>query len=74
MKRTGRYENRVKINAILIYLMATLLCVGMIYYISNLKNSINYQKNVKYLFYINRDELPCFTFYCEEDGHLMECP
>jgi hypothetical protein len=36
--------------------------------------SINYQKNVKYLFYINRDELPCFTFYCEEDGHLMECP
>lgn len=45
MKRTGRYENRVKINAILIYLMATLLCVGMIYYISNLKNSINYQKN-----------------------------
>ena len=45
MKRTGRYEDRVKINAILIYLMATLLCVGMIYYISNLKNSINYQKD-----------------------------
>lgn len=45
MKRPGRYENRVKINAIFIYLMATLLCVGMIYYISNLKNSINYQKN-----------------------------
>ena len=45
MKRTGRYENRVKINAILIYFMATLLCVGMIYYISNIKNSINYQKN-----------------------------
>ena len=35
--------------------------------------SINYQKNVKYLFYINRKDLPRFTFYCEEDGHLTEC-
>ena len=35
--------------------------------------SINYQKNVKYLFYINREDLPRFTFYCEEDGHLTEC-
>jgi len=37
--------------------------------------SINYQKNVKYLFYMDsyRDDLPCFTFYCEEDGHLTEC-
>ena len=45
MKRDDRYESRVKINAVIIYLLATLLCAGMIYYIANLKSSIDYQKN-----------------------------
>lgn len=45
MKRDDRYESRVKINAVMIYLLATMLCVGMIYYIANLKSSIDYQKN-----------------------------
>ena len=49
MKKINRqYESRVKQNAVIIYLLASLLCVGMIYYISNLKNSINLQKeNIK---------------------------
>lgn len=40
----SQYESRVKRNAVIIYLLASLLCVGMIYYIVNLKKSINYQK------------------------------
>ena len=58
MKKTSRYESRVKINAIIIFLLATLLGVGMIYYISGLKKSINNQedninKNEKLLSLIN---------------------
>ena len=45
MKRDRRYESRVKVNAVIIYVLATLLCVGMVYYISNLKKSIGYQKD-----------------------------
>lgn len=45
MKNKRPYESRVKINAAIIYLLATLLCVGMVYYISNLRNSISYQKD-----------------------------
>lgn len=45
MKRNRQYESRVKVNAVIIYLLATLLCVGMLYYISNLKKSISYQKS-----------------------------
>ncbi len=45
MKRINRqYENRVKQNAVIIYLLASLLCIGMIYYIVNLRKSINLQK------------------------------
>lgn len=45
MKKIDRqYESRVKQNAVIIYLLASLLCAGMIYYISNLRNSINLQK------------------------------
>lgn len=40
-----QYENRVKQNAVIIFLLATLLCSGMIYYVVNNKNSINNQKN-----------------------------
>lgn len=49
MKKSNRkYESRVKLNAVIIYLLASLLCVGMIYYITNIKNSINFQKtNIK---------------------------
>ena len=49
MKNSNRkYESRVKLNAVIIYLLASLLCVGMIYYIANIKNSINFQKeNIK---------------------------
>ena len=58
MKKTSRYESRVKINAMIIFLLATLLGVGMIYYISGLKKSINNQedninKNEKLLSLIN---------------------
>lgn len=45
MKNPNRkYESRVKQKAVIIYLMASLLCVGMIYYIVNMKKSINFQK------------------------------
>lgn len=45
MKKINRqYESRVKQNAVIIYLLASLLCIGMIYYIVNLKKSINLQK------------------------------
>ena len=45
MKGINRqYESRVKQNAVIIYLLASLLCFGMIYYIANLKKSINLQK------------------------------
>lgn len=45
MKGINRqYESRVKQNAVIIYLLASLLCIGMIYYIVNLKKSINLQK------------------------------
>lgn len=49
MKKINRqYESRVKQNAVIIYLLASLLCAGMIYYISNLRNSISLQKeNIK---------------------------
>lgn len=47
-KYNSKYESRVKQNAVIIYLMASLLCAGMIYYIVNLKKSINFQKeNIK---------------------------
>ncbi len=44
MRTKRQYESRVKHNAIIIYILASLLCIGMIYYIANLKNSINFQK------------------------------
>ncbi|MBO5848699.1 MAG: hybrid sensor histidine kinase/response regulator [Bacteroidales bacterium] len=44
MRTKRQYESRVKHNAIIIYILASLLCIGMIYYIANLKNSINLQK------------------------------
>lgn len=44
IKHKRPYENRVRWNALVIYLLASLLCGGMIYYISNLKNSINFQR------------------------------
>lgn len=49
MKNSNRkYESRVKLNAVIIYILASLLCIGMIYYIANIKNSINFQKeNIK---------------------------
>lgn len=45
MKERRQYENRVKINAVIIYLLASMLCVGMIYYIITIKQSINFQKD-----------------------------
>lgn len=46
MKRISRqYESRVKQNAVIIFLLAVLLCGGMIYYIINSKNSINDQRD-----------------------------
>lgn len=44
MRGNHQYESRVKRNAVIIYLLASLLCVAMIYYIVNLKDSINYQR------------------------------
>ncbi|MBR5603545.1 MAG: hybrid sensor histidine kinase/response regulator [Bacteroidales bacterium] len=44
MRRKRQYESRVKFNAVIIYIMASMLCSGMIYYIANLKNSISFQK------------------------------
>lgn len=45
MKNPNRkYESRVKQKAVIIYLMAFMLCAGMIYYIVNMKKSINFQK------------------------------
>ncbi len=45
MKKSNRkYESRVKQNAVMIYILASLLCAGMIYYIANMKHSINFQK------------------------------
>lgn len=47
MKKNRRqYENRVKQNAIMIFLLAASLCGGMIYYIINAKQSINKQRDV----------------------------
>ena len=49
MKGINRqYESRVKQNAVIIFLLAILLCGGMIYYITNTKKSINSQRdNIK---------------------------
>lgn len=49
MKSINRqYESRVKQNAVMIFLLAILLCGGMIYYIANSKKSINNQRdNIK---------------------------
>lgn len=49
MKKIRRqYESRVKQNAIVIFLLAILLCGGMIYYIISTKNSIYRQReNIK---------------------------
>lgn len=49
MKKISRqYEKRVKQNAVMIFLLAILMCGGMIYYIINVKNSINSQReNIK---------------------------
>lgn len=48
IKINRQYESRVKQNAVVIYLLASLLCIGMIYYISNLKKSIELEKeNIK---------------------------
>lgn len=49
MKSINRqYEGRVKQNAVIIFLLAILLCGGMIYYITNTKKSINSQRdNIK---------------------------
>ena len=44
MKKDRQYESRVKRNAVIIYLLAATLCIGMIYYIFNLKVSIDQQK------------------------------
>ena len=44
MKKERKYENRVKTNAIIIFLLASLLCTGMIYHIVNVKNSIHLQR------------------------------
>ena len=40
-----QYENRVKQNAVIIFLLAILLCGGMIYYIISSKKSINSQRD-----------------------------
>ena len=45
MKNNRQYESRVKRNAVIIYLLAAMLCMGMIYYIFNLKISIEHQKD-----------------------------
>lgn len=49
MKKNRRqYENRVKQNATIIFVLAVLLCGGMIHYIINAKQSINRQRiNIK---------------------------
>ena len=48
MKKRRQHENRVKQNAIIIFLLAILLCGGMIHYISTAKKSINNQRdNIK---------------------------
>lgn len=44
MKKERQYENRVKTNTVIIYLLASILCAGMIYYMANLKDSIDFQK------------------------------
>ena len=46
MKNHRQYEKRVKQNAIIIFLLAALLCGGMIYYIINAKQSIDKQREV----------------------------
>ena len=47
MKKNHRqYENRVKQNTIIIFLLAALLCGGMIYYIINAKQSISKQREI----------------------------
>lgn len=45
MSGKHQYESRVKRNAVIIYLLASLLCAGMIHYIVNLKKSINFQRD-----------------------------
>ena len=47
MKEDRKYENRVKTNAVIIFLLASLLCTGMIYHIVNVRNSISFQKKKK---------------------------
>ena len=44
MKKDRQYESRVKRNAVIIYILAAVVCIGMIYYIFTLKTSINKQK------------------------------
>ena len=46
MKKTdSKYESRVKQNAVIIFILAALLCCGMIYYIVNAKSSISNQRD-----------------------------
>lgn len=45
MNEKHQYESRVKRNAVIIYLLASMLCAGMIHYIVNLKKSINFQRD-----------------------------
>ena len=44
-KNHRQYENRVKQNATIIFILAVLLCGGMIHYIINAKKSINSQRD-----------------------------
>lgn len=43
-KHKKHYESRVKWKAVVIYIVATAICVGMIHYITNLKKSILNQR------------------------------
>ena len=48
MKNHRQHENRVKQNAIMIFLLAVLLCGGLIHYVITTKNSISNQRdNIK---------------------------
>ena len=48
MKNHHQHENRVKQNAIIIFLLAVILCGGMIHYVVTAKKSINNQReNIK---------------------------
>lgn len=44
MKKYNKYESHIKLNAVIIYILAALLCVGMIYYIHNVKKTLDAQK------------------------------